>query len=118
MNAQVYWTLALEVQGGSDEFTALMNDMVKATQTNEPGTLSYEWSTSADGKVCHIFERYADSAAVMTHLGTFGEKFAGRFLEILKPIRFDVFGSPSEEVKEALAGFGPNYMQYVGGFSR
>jgi hypothetical protein len=54
----------------------------------------------------------------MTHLGTFGEEFAGRFLEILKPIRFVVFGSPSEEVKEALAGFNPTYMQTVGGFSR
>ncbi len=118
MNAQVYWTLELEVQGGSDELTTLMNDMVTATQTNEPGTINYEWSTSADGKVCHIYERYVDSAAVMTHLDTFGEKFAGRFLEILKPVRFDVFGSPSEEVKEALAGFSPTYMQAVGSFSR
>ncbi len=118
MSAQVYWTLELEVQGGSDEFTTLMKDMVGATQTNEPGTLNYEWSTSADGKVCNLYERYVDSAAVMAHLGTFGEKFAGRFLEILKPIRFVVFGSPSEEVKEALAGFNPTYMQTVGGFSR
>lgn len=118
MSAQVYWTLELEVQGGSNEFTTLMKDMVKATQTNEPGTLSYEWSTSADSKVCHIYERYVDSAAVMTHLGTFGENFAGRFLEILKPIRFVVFGSPSDEVKEALAGFNPTYTQTVGGFSR
>ncbi len=49
MSAQVYWTLELEVQGGSDEFTTLMKDMVGATQTNEPGTVNYEWSTSADG---------------------------------------------------------------------
>jgi quinol monooxygenase YgiN len=118
MNSQVSWTLELELQGGSDEFTTLMNDMVTATQTNEPGTLSYEWSTSADGKICHVYERYADSAAVMTHLGTFGEQFAGRFLEILKPIRLVVFGSPSEEVREALAGFDPTYMHAVGGFSR
>ena len=118
MNAQVYWTLELEDQGGSDEFTTLMNDMVGATQANEPGTLNYEWSTSADGKVCHIYERYVDSAAVMTHLGNFGEKYAGRFLEILKPTRFVVFGSPSEEVKEALAGFSPTYMQTAAGFGR
>ena len=26
----------------------------------------------------HLFERYVDSAATLTHIGTFGEKFAGR----------------------------------------
>lgn len=118
MNGQVSWTLELEVQGGSDEFATLMKQMVEATQTNEPGTLSYEWSRSADGKMCHIYERYADSAAVMTHLGTFSERFAGRFVEILKPMRLVAYGSPSEEVKEALAGFNPTYMHSVGGFSR
>ena len=118
MSGQIYWVLGLEIQSGSDEFTALMEEMVTATQTNEPDTLNYEWSTNADGTICHIYERYADSTAVMTHLGTFGERFAGRFLEVLRPIRFDVYGSPSGEVKEALAGFNPTYMEAVGGFSR
>jgi len=95
-----------------------MTEMVSATLANEPGTLNYEWSTSADGKLCHIYERYVDSAAVMTHLGTFGERFAARFLEVLKPVRFVVYGSPSTAVKDALAGFNPIYMQAVGGFSR
>ena len=75
-------------------------------------------STSGDGKRCHIFERYVDSAAVLTHLGTFGERFAGRFLELLKPARFVVYGSPSAAVRDALAGFSPVYMQPLGGFSR
>ena len=118
MSKEVYWVLELEIQSTPDQFTALVNDMVTATQENEPDTLNYEWSTNADGKVCHIYERFADSAAVMTHLGNFGEKFAGRFLEILRPIRFDVYGSPSEDVREALAGFNPTYMEAVGGFSR
>jgi quinol monooxygenase YgiN len=111
--------LELHVQPGREkDFRVLMEEMVGATQANESGTLNYEWSRSADGKVCHIYERYVDSAAVMTHLGTFGERFAGRFLELLKPVRFVVYGSPSTEVKDALAGFNPIYMQAVGGFSR
>jgi hypothetical protein len=45
-------------------------------------------------------------------------KYAGRFLEILKPVRSVVYGSPSQEVKDVLADFNPVYMRPVGGFSR
>ena len=75
-------------------------------------------STNADGTVCHISERYVDSAAVLTHLATFGEKFANRFMEVLKPTRLFVYGSPNAAVKEALAGFNPVYMESVGSISR
>jgi quinol monooxygenase YgiN len=119
MNSNVYWMLEMEVQAGREnDFRTLMTEMVNATQENETGTLNYEWATSADGKVCHLYERYADSVAVMIHLSTFGDKFAARFLEALKPVRFVVYGSPSQEVKNALAGFNPFYVQPVGGFSR
>lgn len=119
MTTDISWMLELNVQPGREkEFRSLMEEMVRATRANEAGTLNYEWSTSADGRVCHIFERYIDSAAVLKHLATFGEKFAGRFLEILQPVRFIVYGSPSQEVKDALAGFNPVYTQPVGGFSR
>jgi hypothetical protein len=66
----------------------------------------------------HIFERYVDSAAVMIRVSAFGEKFAGRFLELLKRVRFVVYGSPSDQVKAALAGFNPVYKQPLGGFTR
>lgn len=95
-----------------------MDEMVAATRANEPGALNYEWSTNSDGKLCHIYERYVDSAAVMTHMATFGERFAGRFFAIFKPLRVVVYGSPDKEVKEAFAGNKPLYMQPVGGFSR
>jgi hypothetical protein len=95
-----------------------MEEMVASTRANEPGTLSYEWSTSDDGSVCHIFERYVDSPAVITHLVEFDKKFARRFLELLKPTRFVVYGSPSPEVRNALADFNAVYMQLLGGFSR
>lgn len=119
MDNNVYWNLELEIQSGADqELGPLMEEMVEATRENEPGTLNYEWSTSEDRKYCHIFERYTDSDAVMIHLSTFGEKFAERFLALLKPVRFTVYGSPSADVKEALAGLNPVYMKRVGGFSR
>lgn len=119
MSAQISWILELEIQGGrQDDLRHLAAEMVGSTKANEPGTLAYEWSISADGKQCHIFERYVDSAALLAHVATFGEKFAGRFLEILKPVRFVVWGSPSSEARDAVADFRPIYMQPVGGFNR
>ncbi len=119
MATGVAWMLELSIQEGKeDAFPALVEEMVAATQETEPGTLDYQWSTSADETVCHIFERYTDSDAVMAHLGNFGEKFAGRFMEILTPTRFVIYGSPSQEVKDALSAFNPTYMHSAGGFSR
>jgi len=119
MSTDVSWIIELDIQPGREQdFKALVEEMASATHQNEAGTLSYEWSASADGRVCHIFERYVDSAAALTHLGTFGDRFADRFLDILKPTRLVVYGAPTDAVKEALAGFNPTYMQGVGGFSR
>ncbi len=92
--------------------------MVDATQSNEPDTLNYEWFISADGKSGQIYERYADSAATMTHLGAFGEKFAERFLAAVEPTSFVVYGKPNDEVKAALGPFGAVYMDQIGGFAR
>jgi quinol monooxygenase YgiN len=119
MSGDVYWVLELQVQPGREkDLKALMEEMVVATQADEPGTLNFEWSTSPDGKLCHLHERYVDSAAAMTHVAAFGERYAARFLEALKPVRFVVYGAPTQEVKDALAGFQPVYMQPARGFRR
>lgn len=118
MDRDVYWLLALEVKpGGLEGFRRLMEEMVEATR-KEPGALNYEWTIGAEGKVCHILERYRDSAAVLAHLASFGAHFAKRFLDLVTPAGFTVYGAPSAEVKAALAGFGPVYMTPFGGFRR
>lgn len=115
----VAWMLELQVVGGREaDVRALMEEMVGATQANEPGTLHYEWSFSADGRVCHLYERYADSAAAMIHAGTFAARFAARFLEVLTPTRFVFYGSPSPEVIAAAAPFNPIVMQPAAAVTR
>lgn len=119
MRDNVYWMLELDVQHGREEdFQALMHEMVEATLDNEPGALGYEWSTSEDGRVCHIFEHYANSDATLVHLGNFGEKYAARFLQVLRPRKFVVYGSPNQDVKNELAALGATYMHSIGGFTR
>jgi quinol monooxygenase YgiN len=119
MSGEVFWLLELNVNlGRENEFRSLMAEMVAAAETNEPRTLTYLWNLHADGTMCHIYERYADSEAALEHLRNFQEKFASRFLDVLAPTRFVVYGSPSDELKEALTGFLPFYMHQVGGFAR
>lgn len=119
MTNHVYWVLELNIKGGElNNFTKLMNEMVSATQNNEPGALNYEWWLSEDKSSCHIYERYTDSTATMVHLGNFGSKFAERFMGYVDPTRFTVYGSANDEVMGALAAFGAVYMEPFGGFHR
>ena len=88
MTENVYWLLELAINPDRfEDFKNLMAEMVEATQRNEAGALDYEWTISDDRQVCHLYERYQDSAAAMTHLESFGANFAARFMEVLKPTR-------------------------------
>lgn len=118
MSDHVAWLLEFDVKDGKDtEFGAVMRDMVAATR-NEPKTLNYEWSRSEDGKAYHLYERYADSDGVLTHLQGFGENFAERFLAVITPTRFTVYGNPNQAARQALSGLNPTYMAAAAGFAR
>ena len=110
----IHWMVELEIKPGQEEILrALVTEMVNDVQTNESGALDYEYHISR-----HLFERYVDGTATIAHLDAFSRVFAARFSEILQPLRFVVYGSPSAEVRTALAGFNPVYMETVGGFRR
>ncbi len=119
MSDAVSWVLELAIKDGQlDAFKALAREMSEATQADEPGTSHYEWFADQDGMTVHIYERYADSAATMVHLGNFGAKFAERFLACVDPARLMVYGDPSAEVRGALAGLGAAHMTQFAGFAR
>lgn len=119
MTTDIYWLLELAIKDGHlADFETLMNEMSQATQQNEPNTLNYEWWVSDDKSACHIYERYTDSDAVMTHLMNFGANFAERFLSHVEPTRFVVYGNVNEDVKAGLKDLGPIYMDAFGGYSR
>lgn len=119
MTDDVHWVVEFDIKDGQrDDFEAVMREMVAATKANEPDTKNYEWYISGDGKQVHIYERYANSAAVLTHLTTFREKFAARLLATADPTRFVVYGDPSSEARAALAAFGAVHMEQIGGFAR
>lgn len=119
MTEQVYWMLEVAIKPGqADAFRALMQEMVAAVRDNEPDTLAYDWTISSDGAVCHLFERYRNSAAVMTHLGWFGANVARRFMAAAEPKRLVVYGNPDTAATKALDRLGAVYMTPLGGFKR
>ena len=118
MNENVYWVIELAVNPGRfEDLKTLIAELLEANR-KEVGFLTCEFAISDDRQVCHIYERFQDSAAVMNHLQSFGANFATRFFEILKPTRFVIYGTPSVEVKDALAASNPVYMASLGGFRK
>lgn len=119
MSKQVSWIFELSVNDGElHNVKELMEEMVAATEANEPGTLAYEWSISEDCKQCHTYERYQNSAATVAHLTCFKANYAARLMSMGVPTRFVVYGNPDSSVREALEGFGAVYMAPLGGFIR
>jgi hypothetical protein len=118
MDDQVSWQVELAVKPGElDNFRTLTGEM-KDSARGEPGVLSYERFVSEDGKVVHVYERYAGSAAAVAHLLAFGRKFGGRFVGMVDRKRFTVYGTPSDELRGMLDAFGATYMGPFGGFSK
>jgi quinol monooxygenase YgiN len=116
MGDRVSWQVELTVKPGElDNFRTLTRRMADSTR-GERGVLSYERFVSGDGTVVHVYERYADSAAAVAHLRTFGRKFGRRFVGMVERKRFTVYGVPSNELRGMLDGFGATYLRPFGGF--
>jgi len=118
MNQNVYWVIELAVNPGRfQDLETLVAELLEENR-EKVGFLTYGVSISGDRQVCHIYERFQDSAAIINHMQSFGPKFATRFFEILKPTRFVIYGTPSAEVKEAVAEFNPVYMTPLADFRK
>ena len=118
IDGQVSWVLQCAVKDGQlDAFRELMEEMVTGT-SEEPGTLNYEWFISDDGSAVHLYEKYADSEAVITHLNDFMSKWAKRFMGSVDVERVTVYGNPSDAARETMAPLGGKYLASWGGFAR
>lgn len=116
MTKDIFWILEVQINDGNDDsFRALMEKMIGATK-QEPGTKEYQWFISENK--CHIFERYQDDQATLVHIQNFGTNFAKDFMSLCTPKAMTVYGSPSEQVTNALAGLEPTYISQASGFSR
>jgi quinol monooxygenase YgiN len=118
-DGHVSWHVELAVKPGElDNFRALTREMVEFARS-EAGVVVYERFVSPDGNDVHVYERWVDSPAALTHLQAFGEQFGARFSSMVERKRFTVYGTPSDELKRVLDRFGATtYLRPFGGFSR
>ncbi|MDC1142184.1 hypothetical protein OAU50_03765 [Planctomycetota bacterium] len=103
--------------GQLDEFKRQADVFIKGVEENEPDTLGYTWWISEDGKACHIHESFASSEAMLVHLGNVGPTLP-TLLEIAPITKITVFGDPSADAREALAGFPHEICPMHGGVTR
>ncbi len=109
----VEWTIK---PGGLAAFKALAQKIIP-TVKSESGMLGYQWYFNADETKCYTVEWLADSDAIMAHLGNVGEELPKLFAHS-DITRFEVFGNPSAQAKEALAGLGAVFNGYFDGFTK
>lgn len=118
LDKQLFWIFTLDVKPGKFAAFRELVAQIVATSALEPGTLAYQYATSADQATVHIYERYCDSAAFVTHVAqTFGQ-YAERFLALVSVRSLVVYGAPDAEARKALDTFGARYMTLFDGFSR
>ena len=70
---------------------------------SEPGTLQYDWFSNEAETTCIAHEEYQDSTALLAHVAHLGVLF-NTLLELGGGCRFEVFGNPTPELREATAG--------------
>jgi quinol monooxygenase YgiN len=116
---EVAWLFELELQPGCrEQFETLVPEMIEATRANEPGCLAYQFFVNEDGTIIQAYERYVDSDAALAHMAGFGDKFATRFMELVKPRSFTVLGAPADQLMEAIGPIGAAVHRPVDGFSK
>jgi quinol monooxygenase YgiN len=98
---QVSAKIAIQA-GKQEDFKNVARKFLGAVNEKEKGKggiLQYDWFLSADGTTCSVRETYADSNAVLAHLANVGSIVAE--LAAVSTFEFEVFGTPSDELKAA-----------------
>jgi hypothetical protein len=72
-------------------------------KTKDSGTLQYDTFFNDDGSECVVIERYRDSDAAMEHAANLRE-VSEAVLAIVSVVHGEVLGTPSPELRAALAG--------------
>jgi quinol monooxygenase YgiN len=114
------WIVELNISEGKQaEFEEIAKEMSDTVRRSEPGTRKYEWFLSEKENKCLIIESYDSSNSGLAHVR--GEAINKVFPEILKianVTRFEICGSPSEELVSELADDNPSIYRFISGFSR
>ena len=104
-------------EGKTNEIKKLVAEIIDKVEANEPNTMSYEWFFSNDESKCYVIQSYKDSDAVIDHLRNIGE-LSGPLHEVAPLTGLMIFGSPSDELRQAINHVGPKYFEHWNGVTR
>jgi quinol monooxygenase YgiN len=91
-------------EGKKEEYKKLVQDMSRAVEVNEPGTLHYQFYLNRDETKCIVNEIYANSEAALAHLnGVASQTILPKIHNVSRISRLDVYGKPSKELQKVLA---------------
>jgi hypothetical protein len=88
-------------------------------EANEPDTINYQFYLNKDETKCIVFETYINSEAALAHNNSVASQtILPRIFNLAKLSRFDVYGTPSEELQKLLANLRAETFNLFAGFSR
>jgi quinol monooxygenase YgiN len=117
---QIHFRAEFTIEEGKiEEFRNLVHDMSRAVEANEPDTINYQFYLNRAETKCIVNETYANSEAVFAHItGVASQTILPKVFGVSRISRFDVYGSPSEELQKMLTSFDPQTYNLCAGFSR
>ncbi|MCA6074895.1 putative quinol monooxygenase [Fulvivirga sedimenti] len=101
--------------GKIDEFKTLAHSCIEMVKQKDKGTLQYDWYFNENNTVCIVHERYINAEAGLQHIANLGELVVALFE--LCDMSFDIFGSPTQELKNALEGMNITYYEFAAGIN-
>ena len=105
-------------EGQVDEFKKLAQTMTDVSKA-EPGTLGYEWFSSADGKSFKLVEIYVNAQAIEVHfMGAAVQEWVPKLVGTCSVTGFEIYGDPGPKVTEMAGGLGAQFYKYWIGIDR
>src|ERR671939_1578170 len=100
------------------EYKKLIQEMSRMVEANEPDTINYQFYLNKDQTRCIVHETYVNSEAALVHNnGVASRTILPKIFSLAKISRFDVYGTPSEELQKLLAIFGAETFNLFAGRS-
>ena len=117
-NTAIWYLGEYTVADGKHEaFKQLIGELVQVEEAQGSDILHYEFFRDDESDQFRAIELFASSEAVLAHLERAGDA-VGQILAIAKLTRFEIYGRPTEQLRQALDGFGAKFGVPVCGFSR
>jgi quinol monooxygenase YgiN len=119
-NDALHWIVELSINDGKQhEFEKLAKEMSDMVRRSEPGTRDYKWFFYEKRNKCLVIETYDNSNSGLVHVrGEAINKIFPEILKVAKITRFEICGSPSEELVHELADDNVDVYRFITGFSR